>query len=55
MNEELLNALKLIKEECKKQDSCGVNCPMWSIGNDECGVTGDAPNEWKLEKREVYF
>ena len=53
MTEELLKALQLIKEECKKYHHCD-NCPILTIGGD-CGVTEYAPKYWKLEKREVYF
>ena len=55
MKDELLNALKLIKEACNELGSDCEGCPMWSYSNGECGVTGNSPFEWNLEKREVYF
>ena len=54
MTEELLNALKLIKEECKKYKKCD-DCPMYAHNELECGVIDDEPKKWRLEKREVYF
>ena len=53
MNDELLKALQVIKEECVKHELC-KNCPMLN-SSDECGVNADDPSEWSLEKREVYF
>jgi hypothetical protein len=53
MTEELLKALELIKETCKKCDEC-EDCPLAnSAGN--CGVKQEVPEEWKLKKKEVYF
>ena len=53
MNEELLKALQLIKEECKKNRNC-KHCPLIDArGN--CGVRHEVPENWNLEKREVYF
>ncbi len=54
MREELLNALKVIKEECSKHKVTCKGCPMANC-NDECGLESDQPSEWRLEKREVYF
>ena len=59
MNEELLNALKLIKAECEKWHKkigldCCVYCPL-STNCGYCGVIATEPNLWSLEKREVYF
>lgn len=54
MSDELLKALQTIKEECKKHNDKCKGCPMRdSYGN--CGVVHQTPNQWKLEKREVYF
>jgi len=53
MTEELLNALKVIKAECEKHESCKT-CPLQN-SNDECGVYDQRPCDWKLKKREVYF
>jgi hypothetical protein len=53
MTEELLNALKVIKAECEKYKHCD-GCPMTTKYGD-CGVQEDAPKNWRLEKREVYF
>ena len=55
MTEELLKALQLIKDECKKQGSKCYDCPMYSHNELECGVMSDNPCNWRLEKREVYF
>ena len=55
MTDELLNALQLIKETCTNiPDNC-EQCPLYSYGQRECGVTNNSPMDWKLEKREVYF
>ena len=54
MTEELLNALKLIKAECKKYKNCD-DCPMYTHNELGCGVIDDEPKNWLLEKREVYF
>lgn len=59
MNEELLKALQLIKEECKKHcvDTNSFmcrGCPMVS-SDGKCGVMSLAPENWPLQKREVYF
>ena len=58
MTDELLNALKLIKKECEKHTTpfdqhCRL-CPLSDYGYD-CGVYNYTPNNWSLEKREVYF
>jgi hypothetical protein len=54
MTEELLNALNVIKVECEKHKPHCEGCPMLN-GDYYCGIQEDAPNDWKLEKREVYF
>ena len=54
MTDELLKALQLIKEECKKHTDTCKECPM-RVEHRGCGVTHDSPENWKLEKREVYF
>lgn len=53
MDDKLLEALKCIKEECKKHNSCST-CPMSVIGN-ECGVNDSTPADWELVPRTVYF
>lgn len=53
MNEELLNALKLIKEECKKHTRC-EGCPLVN-SCDECGISEETPRHWLLQERVVYF
>ncbi len=53
MSDELLKSLELIKEECKKYERC-KGCPLLdACGN--CGVMENNPEDWYLEKREVYF
>lgn len=55
MNDELLKALQLIKEECEKYaDKCCNGCPMLSA-NEDCGVMEDKPNEWALKKGRFIF
>lgn len=53
MNDELLKALELIREECKKHHNC-EDCPLICADGD-CGVTVQTPQYWSLKKREVYF
>jgi hypothetical protein len=53
MDDKLLEALKVIKEECKKHDSCST-CPM-SVRGDACGIDDSSPNDWKLVPRTTYF
>lgn len=53
MKDELLKALQLIKEECKKHVHCD-GCPMMTCDG-MCGISENEPKSWLLEKREVYF
>lgn len=53
MNDELLKALNVIKEECKKHKNC-IGCPLINSCGD-CGVQEDAPDGWLLQERVVYF
>ncbi len=54
MTDELLKALQLIKEECAKHESGCDGCPMATfVGT--CGITNEAPTDWSLNKKEVYF
>ena len=56
MTDELLNALKTIKDECSKHKLKCNSCPLIT-GEGGCGVTNvdECPSDWKLQKREVYF
>ena len=44
--EEIINALKVIKDECREQYGCN-NCPF---GNDaaRCKVKGTSPIDWNI-------
>lgn len=53
MDDKLLEALKVIKEECKKHDNCKM-CAL-SKSHNECGVNDSSPDEWVLVPRTVYF
>ena len=45
---ELLDALRLIREECKKHESCEL-CPLRSKFNDDCALgESDQPANWDL-------
>jgi hypothetical protein len=46
---ELIEALHIIKDECKKHDgsACG-ECPMWSDEGNCCCVTDVEPSLWKI-------
>ena len=48
IDDELLNALKVVKEHCKKCDC--YECPM--AYDDSCMLERD-PKDWKLEPRIV--
>lgn len=53
MTDELLKALKMIKEICKSNPEDCIECPLADkYGN--CGIN-NPPEEWRLEKREVWF
>lgn len=43
---ELLEALKVIREECKKHVNCGM-CPM-RTDNTECALRKNYPQNWTL-------
>lgn len=65
-NDEIINALKIIKETCTKfgvlyDINCCRHCPL-RTANDECGVFntsyGDAicsPEEWEIIKPEAPY
>lgn len=54
MTDELLKALQLIKEECSKHGNTCHDCPLYAPEKG-CGVKSSTPEEWLLEKREVWF
>lgn len=54
MTDKLLNALRVIKEECKSHGNSCKDCPLLNCEG-LCGVNKEAPEDWMLEKREVYF
>ena len=51
IDDDLLNALKVIKKECKKHQDC-EGCPLVSVTGDSC-IVEDAPGGWNLEPRIV--
>ena len=47
--DELVNALHVIHEECKKYCYVGCyDCPMWSDEGQTCAVTDLEPYNWKI-------
>ena len=44
--DKLLEALKLIRDECKQHDNC-KECPMWALHTCVCGVD-NTPREWRV-------
>lgn len=50
--DKLLEALKLIRDECKQHDNC-TDCPMWASRVGACGVD-KRPQEWNV-LNEVQF
>ena len=56
-NEEIVNALKVIRDVCEYVTSNGDescdNCPLTidsSLGNGSCGIVGVFPSEWKINE-----
>ena len=43
--EEIIGALKIIKEECEAHSNSCVDCPLYGHG---CGVLDDIPSGWSL-------
>ena len=56
MNQEekktLLNALKVIRTECKKHESCG-DCPLCT--DEGCKLKMDAPKDWVLSNEKTQW
>ena len=48
---ELIDALHVIQNECKKHDGEGVckNCPMYD--GEECSVISIIPSQWKINDK----
>ena len=46
--DKLIEALKLIKDECQKYDNCD-ECPMWEIRLEKCGLHC-SPRAWKVNE-----
>ena len=53
MDDKLLEALEIIKEECRKHQDCKT-CPMRNVHNG-CGVDDSSPSDWRLVPHTVYF
>lgn len=50
--EEIIGALKIIKEECASHTTCKT-CPLWlPDGNPECNVAYQCPEDWKINNAE---
>lgn len=45
--EEILNALKIIKDECKDIDC--EDCPFLNDENNVCCIQDDPPSSWKIK------
>lgn len=44
--DKLLEALKLIREECEKHTEC-KSCPMYDVEQQECGLFF-SPRKWEI-------
>lgn len=50
--EEIVNALKVIKDECEDHPVCAA-CPFWSPeANPKCMVSYQYPEDWKINNAE---
>lgn len=51
---ELLEALKVIKEECEKHLKCS-ECPLRTKSSCEhlCGIKENNPDRWKLKNEDI--
>lgn len=47
--EEIINALKVIQEECSRCDEGCFGCPFYKIG---CIINNTAPSNWMLNTTE---
>ena len=47
---ELIDALHVIQDECRKHDGKGAceTCPMFCVENDSCALTNCTPNLWEI-------
>ena len=47
---ELINALHVIQNECKKQDGAGncENCMLFKEKNGSCAVIEETPDMWEI-------
>lgn len=51
--EKLLDALKIIQDECAKYKVC-TDCPFFVQSDDNnCGILSRSPDKWKLKKVQV--
>lgn len=46
--DELMNALKLIKQTCKENEFLCSSCPMFSEETEECAVSTLKPSCWQI-------
>ena len=50
-NDDLVNAIKIIRTTCKKHDRCS-KCPLRSYNNDGCRLQMGQPANWKLKEED---
>lgn len=48
-NEKLIDAIKIIREECRSQQIC-ERCPMYSNTVSECALSASDPAAWKFKE-----
>jgi hypothetical protein len=49
--DELIKALKLIKETCANTDKC-ITCPLCS-GSDDCLINENTPSDWNIQDEPI--
>jgi hypothetical protein len=47
--EEIINALKVIKDECKEAESC-LNCPFGNLERECLVQEGHVPEDWEINE-----
>lgn len=47
--EEIINALKVIKGECKEAETC-LNCPFSNLERDCLVQEGHSPEDWEINE-----
>lgn len=50
---EIISALGVIKEECKKYAECS-DCPFYIAAADSCGITRDDPHKWNIVSNYIW-